>query len=87
MSNNMMKRIIRVIIVIVLLIGFLVTGVVVGASMNEDSAVENDVVLYPKNDMKINEVSKNTVVITTLNFEDAFKEIEKSAQNIKKAEK
>lgn len=87
MSNNMMKRIIRVIIVVVLLIGFLVTGVVVGASMNEDSAVENDVVLYPKNDMKINEVSKNTVVITTLNFEDAFKEIEKSAQNIKKAEK
>lgn len=33
-------------------------------------------VLYPKQEMIVNEISQNTIVITTLDFEDAFNEIE-----------
>ena len=33
-------------------------------------------VLYPKQEMVVNEISQNTIVITTLDFEDAFNEIE-----------
>lgn len=42
-----------------------------------DDVKPASMVLYPKNDMMVNEISENTIVITTLDFEDAFTEIEK----------
>lgn len=43
-----------------------------------DKEVEQQTVnvLYPKQEMTVNEISQNTIVITTLDFEDAFNEIE-----------
>ena len=83
----MYKKAICIIAIIVVMMGFLIFGFAIGVNMDQTDKENQDYVLYPKSDMKVNEVSKNTVVITTLDFEDAFKEIKKTAKNIEKAEK
>ena len=83
----MYKKAICIIAIIVVMMEFLIFGFAIGVNMDQTDKENQDYVLYPKSDMKVNEVSKNTVVITTLDFEDAFKEIKKTAKNIEKAEK
>lgn len=53
------------------------------------SASTNEInrVLYPKNSMMVNQISDDTVVITTLNFEDAVKEINQCKDQFKEENK
>lgn len=83
----MYKKAICIFSIAVVMIGFLIFGFAVGVNMDQTEKENRDYILYPKSGMKVNEISKNTVVITTLNFEDAFLEIEKTVENTKKAEK
>lgn len=60
-------------IVIVAILWF---GFVKITSPDKETEQQTVNVLYPKQEMIINEISQNTIVITTLDFEDAFSEIE-----------
>lgn len=60
-------------IVIVAILWF---GFVKITSTDKETEQQTMNVLYPKQEMIVNEISQNTIVITTLDFEDAFNEIE-----------
>lgn len=83
----MYRKAICIFLIAVIMIGFLIFGFAIGISMDQKEKENNDYILYPKTGMKVNEVSKNTVVVTTLNFEDAFREIEKTVKSMDKTEK
>lgn len=54
----------------------LVAMIVTTAMLRGETEQQTVNVVYPKQEMIVNEISQNTIVITTLDFEDAFNEIE-----------
>lgn len=64
-----------IVIVSILWFGFVKSFVNI-TSTDKETEQQTMNVLYPKQEMIVNEISQNTIVITTLDFEDAFNEIE-----------
>lgn len=65
-----------VLVVMIVTVVILWFGFVKIASTDKETEQQTVNVLYPKREIMVNEISQNTIVITTLDFEDAFNEIE-----------
>ena len=65
-----------VLVVMIVTVVILWFGFVKITSTDKETEQQTVNVLYPKREIMVNEISQNTIVITTLDFEDAFNEIE-----------
>ena len=78
--NKLTKNEVFIFFGFVVLVAIIITVAILwfGRITSSDKEVEQQTVnvLYPKQEMIVNEISQNTIVITTLDFEDAFNEIE-----------
>lgn len=84
MCNNRMLCTIALIISAILVMISL--GVLIHAKSLGVSSGKPHQVLYPKQNMTVNQISDNTIVVTTLNFEDAVKEINQCKDQFKEAD-
>lgn len=78
--NKLTKNEVFIFFGFVVLVAIIITVAILwfGRITSSDKETEQQTVnvLYPKQEMIVNEISQNTIVITTLDFEDAFNEIE-----------